>query len=225
MTTPSGVSDSALITARARSSLRHLLDAVLVVVALSAMIWMDRHQPTLTANQAPFPTRGRIGAPVEGRDFALTVDQIALTRAVDIPPAYGNAPVQRRETDGVWVLVQARLDARQEPMTIPGGALGVPSLRSGDGTEYAFAGGRLPTVFPLLTSGRAAAPGIPARGLLLFELPAERLAGAVLVASTKVLPDLDSRVEIDLGLTADDVRRRLASMPPSITLDRTRGAW
>jgi hypothetical protein len=210
------------MTSRQRLA-RRAADALLVVAGLSAMVWMDRHLPNLTANQAPFPTRGTIGAQVRGRDFALTVDRLALTRALELPGALSGAPPQRRETNGVWLLVDARLDALHEPIALPGG-FAAPNLRTRDGLEYASAGGRMPMGLSLLTAATAA-PAIPARGLLVFELPPERLAGAVLIASSRTLAALDSVVEIDLRLTDADVRRRIETMPASITLDRSGVSW
>lgn len=203
---------------------RRLGDAALVFVAVVAMVWMDRHRPNLTANQAPFPTRGTIGSAVHGRDFAITVDRVALTRALEVPGVLSSAPPQRRETGGVWLLVDARLDALREPTALPGGLVGGPSLRTRDGVVYASAGGRMPMGVPLLTNANAA-PGMPARGVIVFELPLERVSGAVLVASRRVLSELDSAVEIDLHLTDDDVRRLAEAMPPSITLSRGAVSW
>jgi hypothetical protein len=213
------------VTARPRLArrARRAVDALLVVVGLAAMVWMDRHQPNLTANQAPFPTRGTIGAQVRGRDFALTVDRLALTRVLELPGALSSALPQRRETNGVWLLVDARFDALHEPLALPGG-FGAPSLRTRDGLVYAAASGRMPTSLSLLTSATAA-PGISARGLLVFELPPERLPGAVLIASSRTISALDSVVEIDLRLTDADVRRRIETMPASITLDRSGVSW
>ena len=203
---------------------RHLTNMVLVVISVVMMVWMDRHRPNLTANQAPFPTRGTIGSAVRGRDFAIAVERVALTRALEVPGTLSSAPPQRRETDGVWLLVDARLEALREPTMLPGGLVGAPSLRTRDGAVYAAAGGRMPMGVPLLTSANAA-PGMPARGVMVFELPLDRVAGAVLVASRRVLAELDSTVEIDLRLTDDDVRRLAAAMPPSITLSRGAVSW
>jgi hypothetical protein len=210
------------MTSRRRLA-RRAADALLVLVGLSAMVWMDRHRPNLTANQAPFPTRGTIGAQARGRDFALTVDRLALTRALELPGALSSALPQRRETNGVWLLVDARLDALHEPIALPD-SFETPSLRTRDGLVYASAGRRMPMGLSLLTAATAA-PGIPARGLLVFELPPERLPGAVLIASSRSLPALDSVVEIDLRLTDVDVRRRIETMPASITLDRSGVSW
>jgi hypothetical protein len=210
-------------TTSRRRLARRAVDALLVVIGLSAMVWMDRHRPNLTANQAPFPTRGAIGAQVRGRDFALTVDRLALTRVLDLPGGLSTAPPQRRETNGVWLLVDARFDALREPLGLPDG-FGAPSLRTRDGLVYASAGGRVSRGLSLLTAATAA-PGNPARGLLVFELPPERLPGAVLIASSRMLSDLDSVVEIDLRLTDADVRRRIETMPASITLDRSGLSW
>jgi hypothetical protein len=210
------------MTSRRRLA-RRAVDALLVVVGLSAMVWMDRHRPNLTANQAPFATRGTIGAQVRGRDFALTIDRLALTRALELPGTLSSAAPQRRETNGVWLLVDARLDALLEPLALPDG-FGGPSLRTRDGLVYASAGGRMPMGLSLLTAATAT-PGVSARGLLVFELPPERLPGAVLIASSRSLPALDSAVEIDLRLTDADVRRRIETMPASITLDRSGVSW
>lgn len=202
---------------------RRVADALMILVGVSAMVWMDRHRPNLTANQAPFPARGTIGAQVRGRDFALTVDRLALTRALEFPDALSGAPPRRRETNGVWLLVDARLDALREPIALSD-SLGALSLRTRDGLVYTSAGGRMPMGLSLLTAATAA-PGIAARGLLVFELPPERLSGAVLIASSRPLPALDSVVEIDLRLTGADVRRRIETMPASITLDRSGVSW
>lgn len=199
---------------------RYVTNVVLVALGLSAMIWMDRHRPNLDANQAPFPERGRIGVAVRGRDFGLIVEQITLARALDLPGTSASAPLQRRDTDGIWLLVHAQLEAPYDTTSLPT-SVGAPSLRARDGTVYAHAGGRMPMGFPLLTSA-SAIPGRPARGLLVFELSPGQLPEVVLLASRSVLNQLDSEVAIDLGLTDADVRRQIASLPSSIVLERDR---
>jgi hypothetical protein len=199
---------------------RSLTNVALVALALAAIIWMDRHRPNLDANQAPFSERGQIGAAVRARDFALLVERVTLTRALEVPGTLASAPPQRRDTDGVWLLVHAQLDALREPMSLPA-SMGAPSLRARDGTVYAHAGGRLPMGFPLLTSATAV-PGRPARGVLVFELPAAQLPDVVLLASRNMINQLDSELEIDLGLTEAEVERQLASLTPSIVLQRQR---
>ncbi|MGH9163256.1 MAG: hypothetical protein ACRD2X_25110 [Vicinamibacteraceae bacterium] len=178
------------------------------------MLWMDRHHPNLDANQAPFPSRGRVGDTVRGRDFALVVERVALARRLELAPGYGKTSPERRDTGGIWLLILARLDGLHAPVT-----LGAAHLRAVDGTEYASAGDRLPYGYGLLAS-ETAAPDMPARGLLVFELPPGRLAGAVLVASREPIPALDSTVEIDLGLRRDDAAQRLRQLPPAFFLEK-----
>ena len=199
---------------------RATANLALVAIGLAVMIWMDRHRPNLDANQAPFTLRGRVGEAVRGRDFALTVERISLARALEVPGSFSSAPTIKRETDGVWVLVSAQFEALHEPLSLPAG-VGAPSLRTRDRTVYAHAGGRIPTTVPLL-AGMSAVPKRPARGLLVFELPPAQLPGAVLVASRNVINQLDSELEIDLGLTDADVRSQLASLPATTLLERGR---
>src|SRR5690606_2336786 len=84
-----------------------------------------------------------------------------------------------------------------------------------DGTSY-LASARVPSDVQL-TSGLLAEPGIPRRGMVVFEIPPDRLAGAVLrvvrgdVGGGRLAPE----AVIELGIDESAARRLLdrASTP------------
>jgi hypothetical protein len=82
-----------------------------------------------------------------------------------------------------------------------------------DGTSY-LASARVPTDIQL-TSGLGAEPGIPRRGMVVFEIPPDRLAGAVLrvvrgdVGGGRLAPE----AVVDLGIDESTARRLLDRAP------------
>lgn len=190
---------------------RWAIDALLAVLALSAMVWMARHTASYEDNRAPFHVLGRLGEAVRGRDFAVMVEKVELARALHLDAGSGDPP-QRRDTYGVWLVAHLRVDALQEPFRFRRA-----ELRTGDGTLYEADDRRIDSSY--LVSGVEIAPGLPERGIVVFELPREKLAGAVLEASRdKIRIAPDDVAEIDLGLSQDRVDGLLRDMPDSLLL-------
>ena len=101
--------------------------------------------------------------------------------------------MEQRDSSGVWLIVQASAMAVQEPTLI-----GSAAILTRDGRRY-DSSGRLYTA-PAQLSTRELQPGVASQGLLIFELPAEAVAGATLALAANRLDRLDSELRIDLGL-------------------------
>lgn len=161
------------------------------VLALALLLAMRESTPNYDALVGPLVQRGRSGEYLAGRRFEARVDAVHAARLI----RYERRPdsVEQRDSSGVWLVVEASARATQVPVT-----LGNAQLLTRDGRRYAQSG-RLPLSPPLLAA-RELQPGIESRGVLLFELPADALAGAVLALSENRLSRLDSELHIDLGL-------------------------
>lgn len=194
---------------------RRLVDALLLVAGLAAMVWMGRHLPNTTENQAPFAIRGKMDETVRARTFAARVERVELARTLVVPGVLSTQPPKRIETGGVWVLVHTRIDPLREAVS-PAGA----RLRSRGGVSYTADDGRVDLRYRL--NGGEVMPGEVGRGVLLFEVPPQRIAGAsLLLREAKYAGELDSELEIDLGLTEARVREMLRAMPDALSLRRT----
>ena len=154
---------------------RRVVDAGLTVAVLGAMIVLHAGAPTVDDFQAPIEVSGAVGEQVEVPRLALTVSGVRLGTRLAV--AGGPATMTTATT---FVVVDAVATARQKPMSIDR-----VSIRSTDGTRYLAPGrsgyeGQELSDVPL-------APGIPAHGSFVIEMPADRLAGAEL----EVVPDVN----------------------------------
>lgn len=191
---------------------RRLIDAVLVILTLVALLWMARHTASYDDNRAPFYVRGGLGETLRGRDFAVTVERIELARALDLATGLRGTPPERRGTDGVWLVAHLRVDALERPLRFQRA-----ELRTRSGRYYSADEQRVGLGVQL--RGIEIAPGIAGRGVFVFELPRQELAGVVLEASRdslRIAPD--SVIEIDLGLSPARTRALLRAMPDSLLL-------
>lgn len=162
-----------------------------LLVAAALLLGMRETTPNYDDRVGPVIERGKPGEFVHGRRFAARVDSVTsasrlrFTRMADA--------VEQRDSSGIWLIVQASAMAVQEPTLI-----GSAAVLTRDGRRY-DSSGRLYTA-PGQLSTRELQPGVASQGLLVFELPADAVAGATLVLAANRLDRLDSELRIDLGL-------------------------
>jgi hypothetical protein len=189
---------------------RRVVDAGLTVAVLAAMIVLHASAPTVDDFQAPIEVNGAVGEETRLPRLALTVSGVRIGPRLTVP---GNpAPLTTATT---FVVVDAVVTARQKPMSIDR-----VSIRAADGTRY-LAPGRNGYEGQEL-SDVALAPGIPAHGSFVIEMPADRIAGAEL----EVVPDaniygLEPQLTVPLDLSSD----RIAALTSDVVaLDRASSA-
>lgn len=162
-----------------------------LLVSAALLLAMRETMPTYDARVGPIVEHGKPGEFVHGRRFAARVDAVATASRLRFA-RQGDTPEQR-DSSGIWLIVQASAMAAHEPMLI-----GSAAVLTRDGRRY-DSSGRLYTAPGQLTT-RELQPGVASQGLLIFELPADAVAGASLVLAANRLDRLDSELQIALGL-------------------------
>jgi hypothetical protein len=188
------VSPPPLKVASRNGRLRKLLNYALVLVVLAAIIALYRLTPTQKDIQDPVAVNGVVGKAVKTPRFELTVRSVQVSKKLRIPRS---APDRDSLSD--FVVIEAEVKATREPIH-----LNKVSIKATDGTTYLGADrSGLETVD--LTSYQFA-PDIPARGVFVVEMPADKLPGAVLQVMEKAfLNDLEPQATIPLGVSKDQL--------------------
>jgi hypothetical protein len=178
---------SALAAARRRS-------AWLVLVSLALLLAMRESIPNYDGMTGPIVERGVLGEWKQARRFAARADAVLTARAIRTEKTGVPESLSRHDTSGVWLVVDATAKAVDEPVSI-----GKAQILTRDGRRYARTE-RLGSTRQL--SGAELQPGIESRGVLVFELPADQVAGATLVLADSPIAILDSELRLDLRLAA-----------------------
>ncbi|MFI5736428.1 hypothetical protein ACIA49_40305 [Kribbella sp. NPDC051587] len=173
---------------------RQFLNGVLTVAVLVAIIGLYRLTPTQKDIQDPTPVNGIVGRAVDAGRFKLTVDAVRVGKTLKIP---NSAP--DRKTPTSFVVVDATVTATQEPIH-----LNRVQIRSSDGITYL--GANRSDLDRVDLTGFQFAPGIPAHGAFVVEMPADKLPGATLqVMEKSIMNDLEPEVNIPLDVKSPDV--------------------
>ncbi|QEN89855.1 hypothetical protein FZC33_27660 [Labrys sp. KNU-23] len=155
------------------------------IIVLALLRWTTPGYAVLTG---PIETAGRQGTRAETGEFSLTVDKLILSELL-IFQRYGKKV--ERGTGGVWAVVAAEVAGKHRTLMLGGIA-----LRGASGRIY-MQSARIEGMSQLL-SGKELQPGLQQRGLFVFELPADELAGAELVVSREIFPRLTSQLAVAL---------------------------
>lgn len=153
-------------------------------LALGAMRFTTPVYATLTG---AIETSVRLDERAEARGFGAKVGAPRFAKRVRFR-TFSKQIV--RDTDGVFAVVPVELWATSETASLTGAFWAGPSGRS-----YA-ASGRLESVKALVT-GKPMQPGLPRRGLIAFEIPADEATNARLKLSLIADPRLDSRLVVE----------------------------
>jgi hypothetical protein len=187
---------------------RRLLGILIGLLMLLAIGTAHRLVPDDERRMGSITTSGRLGERMDTGGFTITVEQVEVARRLTVPGLTSTRSLVTE--DGVWVVVTATLVEGWEASSYTR-----TRLVARDGTSY-LASARVPSDVQL-TSGLLAEPGIPRRGMVVFEIPPDRLAGAVLrvvrgdVGGGRLAPE----AVIELGIDESAARRLLdrASTP------------
>jgi hypothetical protein len=156
--------------------------------------------PDYSRITGPIVTGGAFGETEEARSFSVLASTPQLARRLRFR-SFGKDV--SRDTSGVWAIVPIRVAARQITTNIQG-----PAWLAADGRQYDHSN-RVRGATSLI-KGRSLQPGLPERGILVFELPRSALAGGALILSNVPSPQLDSQIKIALsGQVPTDVAEEI----------------
>ena len=173
---------------------RKLVNVGLTLAVLVAIVALYRWTPTQKDIQQPVAVNGAVGKAVHTPRFDLTVDGIRISKKLRVPRSTPD-----RDTLTDFVVIDATVKATREPIH-----LSLVQIRTSDGMTYLGAN-RSGLDQVDLTSFQFA-PGIPARGSFVVELPADKLPGAILlVMEKKILTDMEPQARIPLGVNDDQL--------------------
>ncbi|MGE7472530.1 hypothetical protein ACQKLX_24055 [Bosea sp. NPDC003192] len=169
--------------------------AKLGALALAAilLVGMQRYTPGYAEITGPIPLKGDLGETLAGRTFAVRADKVLLAEKLRFK-AYGREV--ERNSGGVFALVIARLDAQRASVNV-----GSSIWQSAQGARF-VASPRFQGAPRQLGTDRLE-PGLPQRGLFIFEVPREAVAGATLLVASSRWPRLDTQAQIALPATFD----------------------
>ncbi|WP_328988680.1 hypothetical protein OG394_20875 [Kribbella sp. NBC_01245] len=166
---------------------RRVIDIALTGVVLVAIVGLYRLTPTKADFQQPVQVNGTAGKVVQTPRFEITVEAVRVGKKLKVPRTRPD-----RETSTSWVVVDAIVTARQDPMH-----LGSVFIRNTDGVQYRATNRNAISRVDL--TGFEFQPGIPVRGSFAIEMPADQLAGARLeVIENGVFTALEPQATIPL---------------------------
>ena len=149
--------------------------------------------------------RGSIGAPLNGKDFTLTVTRVKFAQKV--LQSESDDPDEMLTTEGVFVAVEFDVAGRHLPETI-----GDLSLETDGGATYA------PFSNPSATSAAAPAPGFTESQAAVFEVNPADLAGLTLrVTPMQFITYFTTNYAIDLGIPSEEVAADLVAKASKAT--------
>ena len=173
------------------------------ILALAALITENR--PDSMTSQRSFRVEGRLGTAVQGRDLRATVHRATVAR--ELRRGEVGEPLS---TSGRWIVVDVTIATDVEPSGI-----GTADLELGERT-YATRRVRGHDL-----TGLVVQPGLPRRGLLVFEVPTDAVDGtAVLALARAGDPRLDSTLAITVDLAEAPVTDLVELTEPVLGAER-----
>jgi hypothetical protein len=176
-----------------------------VCAAVAICYGMQHSKPRYADLIAPMPTRGKMQEVVRTLRFDVRVDQVTFAKRLKVNE-FGKEKMLT--SGGLWAIVLADLAAADKTTTVAGAVWQGPT-----GLRY-MPSGRLnlgPPLPPHLVD-----PGLPKKGLFLFEVPADQVRGATLLVSSARNSALDAEARIAL----DEVELRDDGMPETFVMTR-----
>ena len=182
-----------------------LVSCGLVLAAIGVLAALRWTTPSYAYLTGPISTSGAAFETVTGRTLAAEVGTVRLAKLLR-SKLYGRGV--ERDTGGIWAVVDAKVEATRQTTSMYFAAWLGPS-----GRQYA-ATQRLEGA-PNTLLGTTLQPGLPRRGIFIFELPPDEVEGGVLLLATSPLRTLDMELRLQpktsgltqlpvLELTRDD---------------------
>lgn len=178
---------------------------VICAALLVALVAANRLIPDYDQKLRPINTDGVIGRTAHTSAFDIKVDSVTAGHGL----AQKNGFAKPEHTSAMFVLVWADLIGTDRPVT-----LGTAYLQTADGHRYdttdAAGFGSL--------DDTGSEPGLDRYGVIGFEVPPYRIAGARLIVGEAAGENrLGAQATVDLRITADAARRLVARAPKVAT--------
>lgn len=187
--------------------MRRVLVTVICAALLVALVAANRLVPSDDDMVRPITAYGTIGRMVHTTAYDIKVDRVTAGRGLAEKGGFDKP----EHTSGVFLLVWAELTAADRPVS-----LDTAYLRTADGHRYDTTDA---IGFGALTDSDNQ-PGLTRYGVIAFELPPYRVAGARLVVGPSFEARLSAQADMDLGLSADAARRLVAQAPKVVTYSK-----
>lgn len=186
--------------------MRHVMRILAIVFAALVLAALQSTTPPYAMLTGPIRTAGHQSDTVASATFSLAIEDISNARTIEYEH-FGKA--MKLETSGVWVVIDARLQAFRQTMPIRAATLvGASGRRYRQSERAAGAPDSLPA--------KTLQPGLPTTGIFIFELPEDETTDMTLVVSEQYDPQLQDEVsvkldplvaapqdQLDLGLNGD----------------------
>ncbi|GAA1780829.1 MULTISPECIES: DUF4352 domain-containing protein [Streptomonospora] len=173
------------------------LTLLALIVAAQSLV------PDETLATEPIASSGDIGEPVDAGQFSITVQEVRFAETVADKDGFGTSgPI---EANGVWLVAGVRITSASAPLTNVDAELVMD-----DGYVYSANGWLSNGLSGGL--GTTLEAGIPVAGMLVFEVPEDRISAPVLQVNARESIDdrLSARADIDLGLSGTELDERLS---------------
>jgi hypothetical protein len=175
----------------------------IVLVIIAGLIRLGEPEEVLE-DTTRYAVRGKVGQPIEGIDFTLTVTRVKFAREVDPNPddvdSRASDDERPMKTNGIFVTVEYQVEGRHKK-----GSAGDASLKTDGGSTY------VPIdKFGVSNSVSIPAPGFVLSGSMVFETNPDDLAGLTLwLKKLRGLTVTTEDYAVDLGIkdeaAADDL--------------------
>jgi hypothetical protein len=192
---------------------KRLLWIVLGLVLIAGILAAGRLEPIPNQQVAQIITRGKIGETIDTGGFKLTVHKVQATTTLTSADTFGSNGGQ--VTTDMFLVIDATIVGDWRPTTYNDA-----QLETGGGYVYRasdrFSGG-------VVTEDQIQ-PGISRRGMVVFELPKDRIAGAKLRLGRSQTEDvrLGPAAVVDLELDDAKTAELLKKAPKQIRLPEVR---
>jgi hypothetical protein len=168
--------------------MRAFLSALAIVPAIAILAFFQWTTPTYALLTGPLEVDGHQSENLSAGPFDVKVDRVLLSKTLAFD--HFGRPVER-QTEGVWVVVTAEMQTQWQTMRV-----GAAALQGASGRTY-MQSTRLSGAKSLLTD-KDLQPGLPAKGIFVFEMPEQDAHGMSLILSRQLGPRLDSEAHVRL---------------------------
>jgi len=180
---------------RTTPRLRHVLNGAGLIVILVIAGVVAHTTPSREQQEAAIPVHGEVGETLEGRNIRATVNDVRVAESVEASNGWAGP------TSGVWVVVDASVEARVTDLA----TLGYARIKVGDVT---YSASTRPDQATIAETGLSV--GIPWTGPLMFELPLPLVSSdlarhAELQFAVSNDPRADSMLVMPVDLQAIDI--------------------
>lgn len=168
--------------------IRFLARAAALAITALILFALQQTTPGYSEITGPITQRGVAGTAIAGRGFTLRVEKVVLAERLRWQ-AFGRS--YDRDTGGLWAVAIVEAEGTPATTALSGATwLAASGLRFEASQRAEQARGFL--------RGKRLEPGLPQRGLLIFEIGRDAARGGALLVSEARWPRLDTQLRIAL---------------------------